>query len=133
MFLSLDGGTKTCGGLTGALCGPGEFCQYSDSCGAGDIGGVCKQKPTACDADCPGVCGCDGNFYCSECAANAAGISVSNDKACLSTGDGGVGTGCSSNDQCKKGLLCCYPCGVQGCDNQCMPPDPSTGGCPLFQ
>jgi hypothetical protein len=29
-----------------------------------------------CTADCPGVTGCDGNFYCNECIANQQGIRV---------------------------------------------------------
>jgi len=29
-----------------------------------------------CTADCPGVTGCDGNFYCNECIANSNGIRV---------------------------------------------------------
>lgn len=29
-----------------------------------------------CTADCPGVTGCDGKFYCNECEANANGITI---------------------------------------------------------
>lgn len=29
-----------------------------------------------CTADCPGVTGCDGNFYCNECEATRNGIRV---------------------------------------------------------
>ncbi len=29
-----------------------------------------------CTADCPGVTGCDGKFYCNECVANSEGIAV---------------------------------------------------------
>ena len=36
-------------------------------------------------------------------------------------------------DVCACGLLCCYPCGIPGCAFQCMPPDPKTGECPLFE
>jgi hypothetical protein len=35
-------------------------------------------------------------------------------------------------DACAPGLLCCYPCGIPGCQNQCMQPDPNTNMCPLF-
>jgi hypothetical protein len=31
-------------------------------------------------------------------------------------------TGCTSNDQCPTGKLCCYPCGIDGCTNQCLTP-----------
>ena len=40
-------------------------------------------------------------------------------------------TGCTSNDQCPTGQLCCYPCGIEGCENVCMPPW-KNGECPLF-
>jgi hypothetical protein len=35
-----------------------------------------------CTTDCPGVCGCDGKFYCNECDANRAGISKVYDGPC---------------------------------------------------
>ena len=35
-----------------------------------------------CTSDCPGVCGCDGNFYCNECVANSKGIRVVSDGPC---------------------------------------------------
>lgn len=35
-----------------------------------------KSKNNACQADCFGVIGCDGNFYCNECDANRKGIKV---------------------------------------------------------
>jgi hypothetical protein len=36
---------------------------------------------------------------------------------------------------CETGLKCCYPCGVDGCENICMVPctdGACAGGCPLF-
>lgn len=38
---------------------------------------------------------------------------------------------CTDSLQCPAGLLCCYPCGIPGCQNRCMPPA-SNGHCPLF-
>jgi hypothetical protein len=35
-----------------------------------------------CQQNCPGVCGCDGIFYCNECIANSKGISVKNSEPC---------------------------------------------------
>ena len=40
-------------------------------------------------------------------------------------------TGCTSNAQCPTGTLCCYPCGIDGCTNQCV--IPIKGRCPLYQ
>jgi hypothetical protein len=39
--------------------------------------------------------------------------------------------GCAGDDECAPGLKCCYPCGIQGCVNQCIQPD-ANGECPLF-
>jgi hypothetical protein len=39
-------------------------------------------------------------------------------------------TGCTSNDQCPAGQLCCYPCGIDGCSNMCI--TAVKGRCPLF-
>ena len=38
---------------------------------------------------------------------------------------------------CDEGLTCCYPCGIQGCDNICTPTcDPNepwcSDGCPMY-
>lgn len=30
--------------------------------------------------------------------------------------------------ECQPGLTCCYPCGIEGCDDVCM--DVHGGGCP---
>lgn len=29
-------------------------------------------------------------------------------------------TVCTSNADCPTGQLCCYPCGIDGCDRVCM-------------
>jgi hypothetical protein len=42
----------------------------------------------------------------------------------------GIGAPCNSPSDCQAGLLCCYPCGVDGCQNQCM--IPVDGQCPQF-
>src|SRR5262249_25951036 len=38
-----------------------------------------------CPIDCPGVCGCDGVFYCNECLANVAGVGVDPQAQCAPT------------------------------------------------
>jgi len=40
-------------------------------------------------------------------------------------------TFCNSDDECPTGQLCCYPCGIDGCQNVCMTPWKG-GECPLF-
>ncbi|HEX9944830.1 MAG TPA: hypothetical protein VGG03_22705 [Thermoanaerobaculia bacterium] len=39
-------------------------------------------------------------------------------------------TVCTSNADCPSGQLCCYPCGIEGCNYVCM--DPVKGHCPWF-
>jgi hypothetical protein len=77
------GGPAFCGGKAGIQCAPGQFCTFNPpgSCGNADGGGYCLPIPSACPADCPGVCGCDGSFYCNGCGANAAGVDVSSTPA----------------------------------------------------
>ena len=41
------------------------------------------------------------------------------------------GSVCATDAQCATGLLCCYPCGIQGCDNVCSVPQPG-GGCFMY-
>ena len=36
----------------------------------------------ACTQDCPGVCGCDGKFYCNGCIAAKEGIAVEQGETC---------------------------------------------------
>ncbi len=38
---------------------------------------------------------------------------------------------CKEDLQCPFGLKCCYPCGIPGCENRCMPPG-QDGHCPAF-
>ena len=75
---STDGGSGApCDTFGGAQCNPEEYCSFSDGwCGGGDIGGVCLPRRDGCTRDCPGVCGCDGQFYCNACNAHQAGIDV---------------------------------------------------------
>jgi hypothetical protein len=123
-----SGGGRVCGGIAGLACEGDEWCDYPDNCGDGDVQGVCRPKPGVCTRDCPGVCGCDGNFYCNACNAQEQGIDVSPDATC---GDAGANRTCSSDGDCARGLKCCYPCGIPDCSNVCMTPD-RNGECPLF-
>lgn len=37
--------------------------------------------------------------------------------------------------ECGRGLSCCYPCGIPGCENVCTPTcydDWCSGGCPMY-
>src|SRR6185295_19057091 len=86
-----SGGGTNCGGLRGDRCAADSFCDYEANaqCGAADQTGVCRPRGGPCPPDCPGVCGCDGKFYCSACAAHQAGFDDSADRSCLPRSDAG--------------------------------------------
>ena len=78
-----------CGGDFGSQCPPDMWCDYADGFTCGDLGvdGTCMPKPSGCPADCPGVCGCDGFFYCNACGAQQAGVDVDTSLDCGATMD----------------------------------------------
>lgn len=70
---------ESCGGLLGASCSEGEYCNFGKTCGAGDQSGICEIKSNICPGIFAPVCGCDGNEYSNACEAAAAGVSVDSD------------------------------------------------------
>jgi hypothetical protein len=73
-----------CGGLTGAGCAPGEFCNFPIEaiCGAADGTGTCEAVPEACTEIFDPVCGCDGVSYGNACDARSKSVSVASEGAC---------------------------------------------------
>lgn len=78
------GGPSVCGGKAGTPCAADEWCDYVPPviCGGFDDTGTCAPRPETCPKDCPGVCGCDGAFYCNECMAHASGVDVDPNASC---------------------------------------------------
>lgn len=97
-----------CGGLTGATCPEGEYCQYAeeDQCGAADQLGFCEPQPEVCTAEYAPVCGCDDRTYGNACAAARAGVSVASEGECL--------TDCRETG-CGEGRYCSYCWGTFQC------------------
>lgn len=57
-------------------------------------------------------------------ADDSPGVDLISEIVIFSDGFEGLGEGsvCTENSQCASGLLCCYPCGIAGCENQCTVP-----------
>jgi hypothetical protein len=133
-----SGGSIPCGGLTPnpRTCPAGMYCDYpADSmCGAADQPGICQPKPQVCTADCPGVCGCDGKFYCNACGAHSAGVDDSSDKSCLPKADAGQLCGTIAGLKCPDGTYCKYnkgeECGIASDGSGTCQPRPQ--GCTLI-
>ncbi|HMR77117.1 MAG TPA: hypothetical protein PKD61_18495 [Polyangiaceae bacterium] len=116
------GDASSTGGVSGAgpdfpscgeqQCGAAEFCDFKyDWCSVnvGNGGGTgaprsCKSRGSVCDSE-QAVCGCDGNVYENQCAAQHAGVDI-----------GGPGLGQAS--ACKPPPQGKFTCGPWFCDPQ---------------
>jgi hypothetical protein len=78
------GSGQTCGGLQGAQCPSGEYCDFPESaqCGAADQTGTCATIPDICTADYTPVCGCDDKTYGNACGAHNKSVSVAHQGEC---------------------------------------------------
>jgi hypothetical protein len=74
---------KTCGGIAGTPCPPGELCDLpAGECHGADLQGVCVDTSGACPEVYQPVCGCDGVTYPNDCARRAAQAQKAHDGKC---------------------------------------------------
>jgi Kazal-type serine protease inhibitor domain len=120
----VTGDPEICGGLLGAGCAKGEYCDFpiEAQCGAADQTGTCQSIPDACDANYAPVCGCDDQTYGNACAAAAAGVSVVSTGECSASG---TACGARLGDTCAKGEFCHFApeaiCGFADATGICEP------------
>jgi hypothetical protein len=126
---SNGGGTlgKTCGGLIGAGCDDGQFCDIPPEgiCGAADATGTCTAQPDVCADIYSPVCGCDDKTYGNACEAAAAGVSVASEGECGGSNPGGDVCGGIQGLGCDAGDYCNFPpaamCGAADQTGTCVP------------
>ncbi|MCB9659753.1 MAG: hypothetical protein H6726_19045 [Sandaracinaceae bacterium] len=106
---------RPCGGLSGAQCREGEYCNFAlgASCGAADQTGVCRARPSECDASDAPICGCDDETYANACSAALEGVAVASEGACPPT-EAALGETCGTRGAlpCAEGLFCDFPAGA---------------------
>jgi hypothetical protein len=79
-------GNGICGGIVGAACPDGYFCNLEEEAGGtgchADGAGVCQEKPSGCPAAYDPVCSCDIRTHSNACTAHASGASILHKGAC---------------------------------------------------
>ncbi|HEV3189368.1 MAG TPA: hypothetical protein VGY54_02665 [Polyangiaceae bacterium] len=128
---SVSSGSSSCPTaqpMDGKACTGSTVCEYGHAtcCGIASSFMTCKCQPGG--FSCYQTVEC--NFICPGSADASSDADASGRASDTGAGDGAPGTQCGAAAECMAGLLCCYPCGVAGCHNQCMAP--VQGRCPMI-
>lgn len=116
---------ETCGGIVGAACDEGEFCNYAPDarCGEADTTGTCETMPEVCTRQYDPVCGCDDKTYGNACEAHAAGVSIASPGACEAEEPPEDACGGLTGLKCDEGEFCNYApdaiCGAADATGTC--------------
>jgi hypothetical protein len=73
----------TCGGVTGAQCAKGLWCEPARGLCGPSVAGKCVKVPVMCTMDYNPVCGCDGRTHSNDCVRRAAKAGLRHAGACL--------------------------------------------------
>ncbi len=133
---SADSG-PTCAGNAPSVCCTGGFAQ---------VAMVCEDKGWGCPAGAVvPVAGCPGAPCAEFCGGPELGWGPETDASDTSEADAAddatvtgaqVGDPCNGSfPACATGLVCCYPCGIPGCQDKCAVPCTGAGcngGCPML-
>lgn len=115
-----NGGYGGMGIVGGAGGGQSELCPTTDPV----EGAPCSQEGQTCGGEnCEPKCEFCNIIRCE--AGNWTHLEIFPDPEC------NIGETCTDDSDCGGGTLCCYPCGIPDCTNECMLPA-DDGGCPLF-
>ena len=124
-----DGIDQNCNGVADDF--PCDFPVCEDADGDGyNVDEDCNDRDPSIHPDQEEPCECDGIDQ--NCSGEIDDFPC--DMVCPGNG---VGEGCGGDyGECQEGLVCCYPCGIAGCEpNICHEPcyeDWCAGGCPLY-
>jgi hypothetical protein len=74
---------ESCGGVIGAQCAKGLWCDSLPGlCGA-PLKGTCERVPQACTMEYKPVCGCNGHTYSNDCVRRSAKVGLRRAGACM--------------------------------------------------